>query len=420
MGYRILSADEPNKVESIVCVIFGQPGIGKTSLAFTAEKCLLEDYDNGVQRSVNRQDALKLDSWQDAVDFHNSGYLKENGIKTLIIDTAGTLLDNYMAQYVMPLAPKNSSGGTLTQNGYGVLKNTFNFFCNSMRALNIDLIFVCHETESKTSKNQRIPKMTGGSYDILVAMSDMVGYMESINNKRTIDFEPKDSHTGKNTAEFELIDVPHYSAPEYQTFMGDLITKTKAKMEQLSDIQKAALETVNLKRDAINKAENHAALEPLYAEIQSMVPAFKLQLTKVYDDRWMAIYQAVLAVITAPADFDAELAAINLEGFNKRYIDVAKKILLTRSVEAGLVFNKTLSKFEAPQAPTTAQPTAAPAPAQTAPPAAASPAQTPAEAKPQPPASVVSAEGAQPPAQQVPPPTSNAGNNPLSQQPAKT
>ena len=50
MAFRIITEDEPLSLKGIVAVIYGEPGIGKTSLAFTAEKPLLEDYDDGVKR----------------------------------------------------------------------------------------------------------------------------------------------------------------------------------------------------------------------------------------------------------------------------------------------------------------------------------------------------------------------------------
>lgn len=45
MALRIISANEPMKVDQLVVTIYGQPGVGKTSLGFTAESPLLLDFD---------------------------------------------------------------------------------------------------------------------------------------------------------------------------------------------------------------------------------------------------------------------------------------------------------------------------------------------------------------------------------------
>jgi len=221
MAYTIKTADEPLDIKGLVFVLYGEPGIGKTSIAFTAEKCILEDFDDGVKRAVGRKDFLAVEKWEDVIAFHNSEDFKALAPKTIIIDTVGTMLDNFVAQYVIRQDIKNArNGGELSLQGYGAMKSVFRQFVNNIKTQGIDLIFICHSESQKEGDNIKfIPKMTGGSYDILISEADMVGYMESRNNKRTIQFNPTDRNIGKNTAEFELIEVPHYTEEYYSTLV---------------------------------------------------------------------------------------------------------------------------------------------------------------------------------------------------------
>lgn len=293
MGYNIIDETQPLGVSSLVAIIYGEPGIGKTSLAFTAEKPFLEDYDDGVKRAVGRKSFLQVDSWEDAIKFHNSGHLEKEGIKTLVIDTVGSVLDNYMAQYVIKENPKNArGGGQLTLQGYGALKAIFSPFVDWCKSKKIDVIFIAHQqskSEGDTSRYQ--PKMTGGSYDILMAYADLVGYMKSINNKRTINFSPTDEHFGKNTAEFPVLEIPHYTDPEFNGYMAKLIAETKEKMASLSERQQEALNLTVKWEKFISDTPTLEELYPCITEVNKLEPEMvKMSVTKMFKDHALELW----------------------------------------------------------------------------------------------------------------------------------
>ena len=86
MALKILSASEPLPVEQLVVAIYGQPGIGKTTLAFTAEAPLLLDFDKGAYRAVGRKDTVQIESWPDVTNITEADLAP---YKTVIVDTAG-------------------------------------------------------------------------------------------------------------------------------------------------------------------------------------------------------------------------------------------------------------------------------------------------------------------------------------------
>lgn len=353
MATRIIREDEPLGVDTLVMVLYGEPGIGKTSLAFTAEKPLLEDYDDGLKRSVGRKTAVKFDRWTDAAEFHKSKEFTDLAPKTLIFDTGGTLLDNFMAQYVIGVDPKNSrSGGELALQGYGALKNLFKQFVAEMKGRKINLIFVCHTETFKDGDVVKFrPKMTGGSYDILLAEADMVGYMESRSNKRTISFSPTDRTIGKNTAEFDLIEVPHYTAEDYQDFVARLIEKTKEKMLTINQAQQEAIEKVGKFREAISATEDVTELSMLHSQIEELSPVYRLQLLALFEPHYMKVWDDVILKVTSAQMAQETLADINL--VPKSYLGKLQRKLWEHVQPLGIGYDKVQNTFTDPVNPPT-------------------------------------------------------------------
>lgn len=347
MSFKIIRADEPIIASPVVALIYGEPGIGKTSLGFTAEKPLLEDYDQGVKRCVGRKDYLYVKSWTDAIDFHNSQDFADMNIKTLIIDTVGTLLDNYISAYVIEKDPKNSrGGGEISLNGYGALKTVFTAFVNKMKAMNIDIVFICHSsTQTEGDQKKFIPKVTGGSSDVLLAVCDMVGFYQSTGNKRTLEFNPTDRNVGKNTAEFKTIKVPHYTDEKYKTFLADLIQETKDKMFSMNEQQKEALEKLATFRDEIDEIDDLETLEALRPSIMAMSDSYKFQLIKSYDDKYQKIAFELVDCFSLDTEYNDFIEIAN------NMPNLIQKIVKTRMVvkgkAKGILYDKSLNMFVA-------------------------------------------------------------------------
>src|SRR5690349_4129126 len=116
MTLRITRAADPILVDRLNLVIYAPPGLGKTSLAFTAGAPLLLDFDGGSHRAVNRKDTVQVGAWSDV-----SAITAEDlaPFKTVIVDTAGRALDAITAD-IIKTDPKGHKNGALTLPGYGV------------------------------------------------------------------------------------------------------------------------------------------------------------------------------------------------------------------------------------------------------------------------------------------------------------
>lgn len=345
MAFKIISEDEPLTLEAIVILIFGEPGIGKTSLSFTADDPLLEDYDEGLQRAVGRKKALKIDKWEDAVEFHNSKQLEEMGIKTLIFDTVGTMLDNYISQAVIRDDPKNAKkDGSLALGGYGAMKNVFNAFVRNMKSRKIDLIFIAHDDDENVKDAiKKKPKITGGSYDIIKGVADLVGYMETEGDKRVIDFNPCDRHVGKNSAQITKQVIPDFSTPEYGNFMGQLIQKCKDKMNEMSEAQANALKVVKEIQEKITGADSIELLNPIALEIEQLSDTYRIQLTKPLNEKYGAFFNDLIKDVKYTVEMDAVVETVkNAPELVKKHI---RSSIMAKVRELGFKWNEEMGLY---------------------------------------------------------------------------
>ena len=61
MALNITKSNEVMEVKHLTTTIYSQPGLGKTSLAFTASNPLLLDFDQGAYRAVERGDVVQVE-----------------------------------------------------------------------------------------------------------------------------------------------------------------------------------------------------------------------------------------------------------------------------------------------------------------------------------------------------------------------
>lgn len=195
----IKKPSELNVQTKIKALIYGQAGMGKTTLALSSDKPLLLDFDGGVHR-INyghQVPTVQISKWEDCEEV-----LKEDltEFKTLVIDTGGKMLD-YMGEYIIRKNPKmGKSNGALTLQGFGERKGMFRQFCKTAMLMDKHLVFIAHRDTQKNGEEIRyIPMFGGSSYDDLVTDLDLVGYLEANGKKRVLTFDPSDHNDGKNT-----------------------------------------------------------------------------------------------------------------------------------------------------------------------------------------------------------------------------
>lgn len=257
MALRITRASDPITVERLNLVIYGPPGLGKTSLAFTAEDPLLLDFDQGAHRAAGRKDSVPVRTWDDV-----AGITAEDlaPFKTVIVDTAGRALDVLSADIIRGNA-KLGRGGALTLQGYGELKARFVSFLKLLNGFGKDVVLIAHMDEQRNGDEviERLD-VQGGSKGEIYKAADGMGRITIKNGQRMLNFSPSDAAFGKNPGQLEPLAIPHHERPEFTGFLAQVIADTKAKLNALTEEQREAQAVLEKWRLSLDDIEDVAGI----------------------------------------------------------------------------------------------------------------------------------------------------------------
>jgi hypothetical protein len=236
MAILVTRSNEAIKVETLCFTIYSQPGLGKTSISFTAEKPLLLDFDKGSFRAVDRKDTVQINDWKDVANITAADVAPYN---TIIIDTVGKALDT-LAQDIIRGNSRLSNGGALSQQGWGQLGVRFSAFLKMLRGFGKDVVLIAHMDEQKDGDliKERL-KISGGSKDLVLTDSDVIARISIISKQRYLVFSPTESAFGKDPANISEMPVPDAGAPEYATCLAGIIARIKDRLNALSEDQVA-------------------------------------------------------------------------------------------------------------------------------------------------------------------------------------
>jgi phage nucleotide-binding protein len=304
---------KPSELEvkqTLSCMIYGQPGIGKSTLACSAPAPVMLDFDGGVGRinGAHQVDTVQISKWEDVKTALDE--IRAAGTySTVIIDTVGKML-TYMEDYIKRTNASLVRGdGSLMLQGYGKRKRLFLQLLADTAMMGTNVVFVAHEVEEKRGDDTVVrPDISGKSCNDLVKELDLVGYMEASGKERTICFDPTDRHYAKNTCNLygalrlpELIDAKGQSSGT-NDFLCRVIDSYKERQR------------VNL--------ENSKKCEALVAEIRERAESIKTPEDANNFADWVSALQHI---------------------YNSKA--VARNVLAAKT--AGMKFNKVTKKYEA-------------------------------------------------------------------------
>lgn len=227
----IIKANQSLPEGSVVITIYGEPGVSKTTLGNTAKKVLNLDFDKGSARAHLRKDTLVVNTWKDVSDEQSAGTF--DAYDTLVVDTAKAALDDFLMTFVVERDPKLRSNKL---GMYGAIGDEFKLFTNYLRNNKKDLIIIAHAKKDEDTKKQ-VPDITGQSFNLILRVSDQVGYVSMFGNKRQISWNPTDLTVGKNTANLPTAVLPEKNSEELKTYMAEIIQKVKDAKVAMSEAQ---------------------------------------------------------------------------------------------------------------------------------------------------------------------------------------
>lgn len=278
---RIIKGTDVIPVEFPVFMIFGQPGIGKSSLGYSCGEPLTLDFDRGAHRAANRRDTLIIDGWEDVIELMDS---KDTlaPYSTIVTDTVGRCLD-VMTAHMAKVDPKKAPGGNPTLQGWGQLKNNFRTWVAAMRGLGKDVLLIAHDKEDKDGDMRVVrPDIAGGSYGEVMKVADFVGYYYMSGKDRVLDFNPTDRWIGKNPAGWAPFKVPPVG--KAQSFMADLFDRGREALGQLSEESARIMGEVEDWRTKIANTTSAKDCNALIPEIKKLSAIVQPQVSKILMD----------------------------------------------------------------------------------------------------------------------------------------
>lgn len=276
---KVTRADEAIEVTTAKILLYGQPGIGKTSTAFTAKDVLLLDCDNGAYRSAFRKDAVEVSSWSDIAEISEKDIEEYS---TIAIDTVGRLLD-YLAAAIIEANPKMGFNGALSLQGYGQLKSQFASWIKRLTTMGKNIVMIAHDKEDKNGDETVVrPDIQGGSMHEVFKLTDAVGYLYHNGKSPILDFNPTSKWLGKNVAKLDAIAVPDFN--QNGSFLDETISQIVQAMNMMSAEGKMIADTVKAQREEISKIQTAEGLNEAIQTANALAKPAMVQVKKIILD----------------------------------------------------------------------------------------------------------------------------------------
>lgn len=221
-------------------IIYGSPGTGKTTLACSAPKAILIDFDRGVSRvrADHRVPTIICDSYEEVKNDIHSPEMAE--FDTVVIDTGGSFV-TFLKDWAMRTNPsaRTKSGEFSSLKGFGIVKNEFARFTEELKTvLNKNVIYVFHSDEKADKDGNPIQRLVceGSARNTVWNSVDFGGYLQMIGNKRVLCFTPEQEFFAKGTHGVTgRIEVPELSDSTPNNFMEWLFDKAREQIKAEKD-----------------------------------------------------------------------------------------------------------------------------------------------------------------------------------------
>lgn len=192
------------KILTLNMLVYGDPGVGKTSFIATANDVLIADTESGLLALRDRNiPYVGIKKWGDIIELYK--YLKDekHEYKVVAIDTM-TELTKKLVQELEETGQFNNKTGGLTLQGWGEVIKRIRNLVRGFRDLNISVIFTAHAQFESTDEGSkmRLPMLQGKLPMEVAGMVDIVGYMTTVEvdgeTKHIIRSESSNSYYAKD------------------------------------------------------------------------------------------------------------------------------------------------------------------------------------------------------------------------------
>lgn len=216
---KITNTKDAQHKPSIIMLVYGEGGAGKTTFVSTAPNPVLADCENGSKYFGLRDISLDvghIKKWSDLKDFFDA--VLESDYETIAVDPIGDLMDKLMKYMVAEGDSKKvQKDGSPTMAGWGWLKKTMRDIIKVLRDSGKNIIFVAHLDEKADEERMiKRPMIQTKLSQEIVNLVDIVGYMTKVvhegEEKRVIIVDPSNE---KYTAKDRTGQLGRYIEPNF-------------------------------------------------------------------------------------------------------------------------------------------------------------------------------------------------------------
>lgn len=225
---KLFNTSDPTAKPSILMVVYGEGGVGKTTFASTAPSPLIADCENGSKyfgiRGISADVAL-IEGWPDMRDFMEEALSEK--YETIIIDPIGELMEKLMRYMVSKADSKLvQKDGAPTMAGWGWLKQTMRNYLKLLRDSGKHIIIVAH-VEEKDDEGRLVkrPMVATKLSEELINMVDIVGYMTTVTDSETSEIKRiiiVDPASDKQVAKDRTGKLGRYIEPDFSKIVNGI------------------------------------------------------------------------------------------------------------------------------------------------------------------------------------------------------
>lgn len=273
-------------------LLYGAPGVGKTTLALSAPDPIIIDFDRGMSRvkAQHRKTAIFCDTYEEVLTDIKSPEVSD--CQTLIIDTGGSFV-TFLQDWAMRTNPtvNRQKNGAISLKGFGAVKSEFSRFTSMVKdVMNKNIIYVFHsqEQQDKDGNAQQRLMCEGAAKNIVWTPCDFGGYVQMIGDQRVICFSPEQEFFAKGCHGINgKYTIPNLGDADSNDFLTRIFDKAKANIEDENEafapIREQYDKTMIQVQDII---ENIVDAETANAAVSS-IPALEHVLTSEKEARAM-------------------------------------------------------------------------------------------------------------------------------------
>lgn len=188
--------------QTFSAIIYGSPGVGKSTLALSAPDPVLIDFDRGISRvrARHRKTSIICNTYEEVLADVKSPEMAE--FKTLVIDTGGSFVTFLKDWALRVKGAKQKNGEFNSLKGFGYVKSEFNDFTEYVKTvLNKNIIYVFHSQEQADKDGNPTQRLMceGSVRNTVWNPCDFGGYVQMIGSQRMICFSPEQEYFAKGT-----------------------------------------------------------------------------------------------------------------------------------------------------------------------------------------------------------------------------